>query len=88
MVELNIAGVNDRYGQGEAKPFRDLTYRYTPAYGSKIQVFKSMPCWLYPCTAGAVVTRPLYRFFKTVIEPHWISSMISELAAYDRAQWG
>jgi hypothetical protein len=28
MFELNIAGVNDRYGQGEAKTFRDLTYRY------------------------------------------------------------
>jgi len=52
MFELNLAGVNDRYGEGEAKKFRDLNYRYAPAHGSNIQVLKSMQCWLYQCTGG------------------------------------
>jgi hypothetical protein len=30
MFQLNIDAVNDRYGQGEAARFRDLTYSYRP----------------------------------------------------------
>lgn len=46
MFELNIDGVNDRYGEGEAEKFK-LNYHYTPATVSEIQVLKSMQCWLY-----------------------------------------
>jgi hypothetical protein len=44
MFQLNIAGVNDRYGDNEAKKFRALNYRYTPVHGSQIQVLKSLQC--------------------------------------------
>src|SRR5947208_14902665 len=52
MFELNIAGVNDRYSENKARKFRALNYRYTPAHGSKIQVLKSLQCWLYQCMEG------------------------------------
>jgi hypothetical protein len=88
MFELNIDGVNDRYGEGEAKRFRELNYRYTPAHGSKIQVLKSLECWLYQCREGEVVKKPLFQFFDTVIEKHLMSSIISDLPEYNRAKWG
>jgi hypothetical protein len=33
MFQLNIDGVNERYGEG-AQKFRKLNYRYSPAHGS------------------------------------------------------
>lgn len=88
MFELNIAGVNDRYGDNEAKKFRALNYRYAPAHGSQIQVLKSLQCWLYQCMEGEVVKKPLYKFFDTFIEPHLMSSIISDLPEYKHAEWG
>ncbi len=88
MFELNIDGVNDRYGEGEAQKFRNLNYQYKPVNGSKIQVLKSMQCWLYQCMEGEVVKNPLYTFFDTVIQRHLMDSIISALPEYQRAEWG
>jgi hypothetical protein len=88
MFALNIAGVNDRYGNGEAGEFRKLNYHYAPAHGSEIQVLKSLQCWLYQCTEGEVVTKPLYRFFQDVVEPHLMSNIIADLPEYRTAEWG
>lgn len=88
MFNLNIAGVNDRYGQGEAEKFRELNYHYTPAHGSNIQVLKSLQCFLYQCMEGEVVNRLLYQFFDTVVEHHLMSNIISDLPEYNRAEWG
>lgn len=88
MFELNIAGVNTRYGQGEAEKFRQLDYRYAPAHCSEIQVLKSLQCFLYQCMEGEVVKRLLYQFLVTVVEHHLMSSIISDLPEYDRAEWG
>lgn len=46
MFQLNIGGVEDRYGKGAAKGFRALDYRYVPEHGTKIQVLKSLRCWI------------------------------------------
>ena len=88
MFQLNIDGVNARYGDGEAKQFRTLDYHYKPAHGSPIQVLKSLQCWLYQCMEGEVVKQPLYIFFNTVVEPHLMSSIISNLPEYNKAVWG
>ncbi len=88
MFDLNIAGVNDRYGDGEAEKFRDLNYGYKPAHGSEVQVLKSMQCWLYQCSEGEVVKHPLYQFFQDMVEPHVMSSIISDLPEYQAAAWG
>jgi hypothetical protein len=88
MFELNIQGVNERYGEGEAQKFRKLNYHYIPAHGSNIQVLKSLQCWLYQCMEGEVIKKPLYQFFGTIVEPHLMSSIISDLPEYKRAEWG
>lgn len=88
MFDLNIAGVNARYGDGEAAHFRKLNYHYAPAHGSEVQVLKSMQCWLYQCREGEVVKRPLYIFFQNVVEPHLMSSIIADLPEYRAAVWG
>ena len=95
MFQLNIAGVNDRYGDGKAKKFRTLNYTYVPAQpttiyhlSTKIQVLKSLQCWLYQCMEGEVVKKPLYIFFRTVVEPHLMRSIINDLPEYQTAEWG
>jgi hypothetical protein len=88
MFDLNIAGVNDRYKGGEAGKFRPLDYHYTPAYGSPVQVLKSLQCWLYQCTEGDVVTKPLYKFFQDTVEPYIMSRIIADLPEYRAAEWG
>ncbi len=96
MFQLNIDGVEDRYGDGKAREFRKLNYRYVPAHsttiynntGARIQVLKSMQCWLYQCMEGETVNKPLYKFFRDVVEPHLMSSIINDLPEYDRAKWG
>jgi hypothetical protein len=88
MFQLNVAAVHDRYGEGEAARFRDLTYSYRPAHGSEIQVLKSLRCWLYQCTEGQVVKQPLYRFFNDVVEQYLMSKNICALPEYEQAHWG
>jgi len=88
MFNLNIAGVNARYGDGEAGKFRELNYHYKPAHGSPIQVLKSLQCWLYQCSEGDVVNRPLFKFFQDEVEPHLMSSIIADLPEYTQATWG
>jgi hypothetical protein len=87
MFRLNIAGVNERYGKREARNFRDLHYRYSPTFGTKIQVLKSLECWLYQCMEGDVVKRTLFKFFDTVIEHRLLASIVHELPEYIRAKW-
>ena len=96
MFDLNIAGVNDRYGDGEAGKFRRLNYHYVPLHpttlfserSQKIQVLKSLQCWLYQCMEGDVVKQPLYQFFRDTVEPHLMSSIITDLPEYQEATWG
>jgi hypothetical protein len=88
MFQLNIDGVNERYGDGDAQKFRKLNYHYAPAHCSKIQALKSLQCWLYQCMEGEVVKKPLYKFFDSVVEHHLMSSIISDLPEYNEAEWG
>ncbi len=96
LFKLNIDGVNDRYGEGEAQRFRKLNYAYTSDHPTmlytslsvKIQVLKSMQCLLYQCSEGEVFKKPLYRLLREVVEPHLMRSIIDDLPEYDEAEWG
>ena len=88
MFRLNIDAVNARYGQGEAQHFRKLDYQYRPVTVPKLQVFKSLRCWLYQCCEGDVYKRPLYQAFDTVIIDYLMRQIITELPAYEEADWG
>jgi hypothetical protein len=87
MFQLNIDAVNARYGQGEAQHFRKLDYQYRIVSAPKLQVYKSMRCWLYQCCEGDVFKRPLYQAFDTVIIDYLMRQIIADLPEYEKAAW-
>jgi len=88
MFLLNCDGVNARYGEGEAEKFRLLNFTYQPEiYFSKVQVLKSLQCWLYQCCEGDVPKTKLYQFFEEV-EKYLAVQIVMDLPAYQKASWG
>jgi hypothetical protein len=86
MFELNCNAVEQRYGAGEAKEFRDLDYGYRPSVSNAVQVYKSLRCWLYQCSEGNVPERLLYATMERVSD-QLAHHIVSELKAYDKAEW-
>jgi hypothetical protein len=88
MFHLNIVAVNACYGEGKARCFRALDYQYKAKSASKIQVFKSLRCWLYQCKEGDVYKHHLYQAFETVILDYLMTQIITEMPEYRNAEWG
>ena len=87
MFRLNLTSLKQRYGSAEG--FRELFFTYKSTYPvAKIQVLKSLQCWLYQCAEGNVVRKKLYRFFDEVVKVYLMSNIIYDLPEYDTAQWG
>jgi hypothetical protein len=47
MYRLNLAAVEDRYGDLAAGTMCDRSYKFRSVHASKVQVIKSLSCWLY-----------------------------------------
>jgi hypothetical protein len=89
MFQLNISGVEARYGKGEAVTFRRMDYHYhRPAPVPLAQVLKSLQCWLYQCCEGAVPETKLYQLFDHDIRVYLMSKIIATLPEYENAYWG
>ena len=89
MFQLNISGVEARYGKGEAAKFRNLDYQYRMTRSvSLAQVLKSLQCWLYQCWEGDVPKTELYKLFATDIQLYLMSKIIERLPEYEKADWG
>ena len=86
MFALNVEAVEQRYGEGEAKEFRDLNYRYSPQNAKIHQVLKSLRCWIYQCSEGSVPETPLFQ-----IMDEYSSALaliiVSDMPEYERANW-
>lgn len=55
MFELNCNAVEQRYGDGQAKEFRDLDYEYKTEYlGSNYAVYDRLSEYIYQCSEGDV----------------------------------
>jgi len=88
MFQLNCDGVNARYGTGEAEQFRPLNFTYKPEGNTfRVQVLKSLQCWMYQCNEGEVHQTKLYQFFEEV-EHHLAVNIVMDLPEYDKAKWG
>jgi hypothetical protein len=88
MFQLNCDGVNARYGEGEAEKFRPLNFTYKPEGDTfRVQVLKSLQCWMYQCNEGNVPHTKLYQFFEEV-EHHLAVQIVMDLPAYEKAKWG
>jgi hypothetical protein len=89
MFQLNIRGVEARYGKGEAGTFRKLNYHYHRTEPVPLgQVLKSLHCWLYQCCEGAVPETKLYQLFDHDIRVYLMSEIIDTLPEYENAYWG
>jgi hypothetical protein len=87
MFDLNIRGVNARYGDDEARKFRKLHFLFHPAYVDAIQVYKSLGCWLYQCMEGEVPNDPFYKLMQEA-QYALANFIVSQLPEYDTAEWG
>ena len=89
MFQLNISGVEARYGIGEAVRFRNPDYQYRMTQTVPlVQVLKSLQCWLYQCCEGDVPKTELYTLFATDVQLYLMSKIIERLPEYEKADWG
>lgn len=86
MLDLNQLALGYRYGDEELK----LQYFYCDVSRllSRIQLFKSLQCWMYQCTEGDIPEKSkLYKVFKHKIVSHLAVSIVQSMPEYDEAEW-
>jgi hypothetical protein len=89
MLQLNIIAVDARYGNGEARKFRPLDYRYEVTEPiPMVQVLKSLQCWLYQCNEKDIPTTALYGLFDNEVQLYLMNEIIDTLPEYQNAVWG
>ena len=89
MFQLNVIAVDVRYGSGEARKSRPLTYHYQVTEPVPMtQVLKSLQCWLYQCNEGDVPTTALYGLFDNDVQLYLMTEIIDTLPEYQNAYWG
>ena len=88
LFDLNIQGVESRYGEGEAGKFRPLDYKYQSVPPpTDTQFLKSLRCLLYQCSEGDVPETPLFKAMKEL--SHSLAlHIVSTSACYETATWG
>jgi hypothetical protein len=89
MFQLNCNAVDQRYGAGQAKEFRDLNYLYTrtPSLITPIQAYKSLGCWLYQCAEGTVPESSLLYMAMERVHAEMAHNIVSSMPAYEQSAW-
>lgn len=89
MFNLNVEAVEQRYGEGEAREFRPLDFKFqVVAPGSTLSTLKALQCWLYQCSEGDVPeVSPLYKMM-TEFSHLLAMEIVQNLPAYEAANWG
>tara|TARA_R110002110_G_C12885700_1_gene663283 strand:- start:79 stop:492 length:414 start_codon:yes stop_codon:yes gene_type:complete len=89
---LNQSAYNYRYNEGFKEP--SYIYNANDYYKSrasncfnKIDLFKSLQCFIYQCSEGTVVKKKLFKTID-IISNCLASYIISELPEYEKAAWG
>lgn len=86
MWDLNQLALGYRYGDEKEV----LSYSFFDVSGlvSRIQMFKSLRCWLYQCAEGEIPEKSvLYRVFNEKISRFLAMRIIEDMFEYDRAEW-
>jgi hypothetical protein len=87
MWDLNQLSLGYRYGDAREV----LTYSFFDESGlvSRVQMFKSLRCWLYQCAEGEIPDKSvLYRVFSQKIVLYLALRIVGEMPEYDAAEWG
>ena len=87
MYRLNLAAVEDRYGDYAAGQMCTLEYKYRPVIASKVQVIKSLSCWLYQCAEGTIDEDPLYKLMEKY-QADCAMDIVRAQPEWDTANWG
>ncbi len=98
MFQLNVNAVEQRYGEGEAKSFRDLNFQYIPqekiggliSVGepvTPVQAYKSLQCWLYQCSEGDIPGTSLLYAAMEKVHAEMAHAIVQASPDYDRARW-
>ena len=92
MFTVNCESIEQRYGEGEAKEFRDLDYQYKfggfSETGDIHQVLKSLRCWIYQsCEGNVPETSALYKAMDR-LSRDIPSVLVQSSPQYDEAHWG
>jgi hypothetical protein len=86
MYRLNLQAVDARYGDLESANLCDLDYRYRYELGQLIPVIKSLQCWRYQCSEGAVPETELYQIMQGYL--HTLAlRVVAGTKEYELAQW-
>ncbi len=85
MHVLNLGAVLYRYPNGPAMLGSFGGFRQEHA--DKVQVLKSLCCWLHQCTEGDFDQRPLYRAMQD-LQRRLAVELVSESKAWELAEWG
>ncbi len=88
MFDLNVNSIEQRYGDGEAKGFRNLDFKYKAAQVSAVQGLKSLNCWSYQACEGDIPeTSVLFKALDGIAEI-LDTDEITKSRSYDEADWG
>jgi len=87
MFDLNCHAVNQRYGEGDAERFRPLDYAYRLENASRMQVYKSLGCWLYQCCEGDVPDTSLLYATMSRVKHLLADAIVCSLPEYDKCGW-
>ncbi len=80
--KMNTDAVDQRYS--ESNPVRLYKHDWVP--GHKMQVFKSLRCFLYQCSEGDVPETDLFKDTESLM--HTIAlEIISDMPQYENAEW-
>lgn len=87
MYKLNLAAVEDRYGEYSAGQMCSLDYKYRRVTASKIQVLKNLRCWIYQCSEGEVPNTTLYKFMDEY-SGELALDIVRTMPEWEIANWG
>lgn len=88
LFSLNVRAVEEKYGEGSAREFRSLDFKYCFAMPQDAtRTVKALHCLLYQCSEGNVPEDPLYQVLQK-IQQQICRGIVVNSRAYELADWG
>jgi len=82
LYKLNCESLKERYGDKNFKKFEFQSAKII----SKIQLLKSVQCWIYQSCEGNTKEKPLFKLM-VEIENTLLNSVVMDLEEYKNADW-
>ena len=83
---LNSLALKVRYNEEPSPGYKFCSIKYTEASSCKIQLLKSLNCFIYQCSEGSVIKTGLYKKLLEV-KSDLQDLIIRDLPEYEKAVW-